>query len=40
MLTLITATPGSGKTLKALAIIFDFLNDGRNVWTNIDGINI
>ena len=40
MLTLISATPGSGKTLKALTIIFDFLNDGRNVWTNIDGINI
>lgn len=40
MLTLITATPGSGKTLKALSIIFDFLNDGRNVWTNIDGIKI
>lgn len=40
MLTLITATPGSGKTLKALSIIFDFLNDGRNVWTNIDGITI
>lgn len=40
MLTLITATPGSGKTLKALSMIFDFLNDGRNVWTNIDGINI
>jgi zona occludens toxin len=40
MLTLITATPGSGKSLKALAMIFDFLNDGRNVWTNIDGITI
>ena len=40
MLTLISATPGSGKTLKAIAIIFEFLNDGRNVWTNIDGINI
>lgn len=40
MLTLVTATPGSGKTLKALSMIFDFLNDGRNVWTNIDGINI
>ena len=40
MLTLISATPGSGKTLKAIALIFEFLNDGRNVWTNIDGINI
>ena len=40
MLTLISATPGSGKTLKAIAVIFEFLNDGRNVWTNIDGINI
>ncbi|MDC5520027.1 zonular occludens toxin domain-containing protein [Acinetobacter baumannii] len=40
MLTLITATPGSGKTLKALSLIFDFLNEGRNVWTNIDGIKI
>lgn len=40
MLTLISATPGSGKTLKAIVVIFEFLNDGRNVWTNIDGINI
>ena len=40
MLTLVTATPGSGKTLKAIELIFNFLNDGRNVWTNISGIKI
>lgn len=39
-MTLITATPGSGKTLYALTLIYKYLNEGRNVYTNILGIDI
>ena len=40
MLTLITATPGSGKTLKCIEIIFDLLNKGYVVYANIIGLKI
>lgn len=38
MITLITAVPGSGKTLYAVSLIQGFLNEGRPVYTNIDGL--
>lgn len=40
MLYLISAPPRTGKTLKAIEIIFKHLNQGRVVYTNIVGINI
>lgn len=42
MITLITGTPGSGKTLKAIAEIFQRANesDSWNIFTNIDGIKL
>lgn len=40
MLTLITATPGSGKTLKAIELIFDLLNKNYIVYANIVGLKI
>lgn len=39
-ITLVTATPGSGKTLWMIQEIFKLLRDGRMVYSNIDGINI
>lgn len=38
MITLITAVPGSGKTLYAVSLIQGFLNEGRPVYQNISGI--
>lgn len=38
MITLITAVPGSGKTLSAIAMIIDGLESGRPVFTNINGL--
>lgn len=40
MLTLISATPGSGKTLKSIEIIFELLNKGYIVYANIIGLKI
>lgn len=40
MLTLISATPGSGKTLKTIEIIFDLLNKGYLVYANIIGLKV
>lgn len=40
MLYLISAPPRTGKTLKAIEIIFKHLNQGRVVYTNIIGIQI
>ena len=40
MLYLISAPPRTGKTLKAIEIIFKHLNQGRVVYTNIVGIKI
>lgn len=40
MLTLISAPPRTGKTLKMMEIIFSHLNEGRPVYTNIVGINL
>lgn len=40
MLNLITAVPGSGKTLLAMQFIFKHLNEGRRVYSNIDGLKI
>lgn len=40
MITLITAVPGSGKTLYAVSLIQGFLNEGRPVYQNISGIQI
>lgn len=38
MITLITAVPGSGKTLSAIAMIIEALEAGRPVFTNISGL--
>ncbi|AXH73053.1 MAG: zonular occludens toxin [Inoviridae sp.] len=38
MITLITAVPGSGKTLSAIAMIIKALESGRPVYTNINGL--
>lgn len=38
MITLITAVPGSGKTLFAIGLIIDALNEKRPVYTNINGL--
>lgn len=38
MITLITAVPGSGKTLLAVGKIWQFLEDGRQVFHNIAGL--
>lgn len=38
MLTLITAVPGSGKTLYAIGLIAEALESGRPVYTNINGL--
>lgn len=38
MITLITAVPGSGKTLSAIAMIIEALESGRPVFTNIAGL--
>lgn len=38
MITLITAVPGSGKTLYCIGLIIDALNKGRLVYTNINGL--
>lgn len=38
MITLITAVPGSGKTLSAIAMIIKALESGSPVYTNINGL--
>ena len=38
MIKLITAVPGSGKTLSAIAMIIEGLVAGRPVFTNINGL--
>jgi zona occludens toxin len=38
MLTLLSATPGSGKTLKCIELIYDALNRGHVVYSNILGL--
>lgn len=38
MITLITAVPGSGKTLYSISLIDKALRDGRQVYTNIDSL--
>lgn len=38
MITLITAVPGSGKTLYAVSLIQKFLDEGRPVYQNISGL--
>lgn len=38
MITLITAVPGSGKTLYCIGLIEDALKEGRPVFTNINGL--
>lgn len=40
MITLITAVPGSGKTLYAVSLIQSFLNEGRPVYQNISGLQV
>lgn len=40
MLILITGVPGSGKTLYAVGLIHDYLKQGREVYADIDGLNI
>lgn len=40
MITLITAVPGSGKTLTAIGIIITALEKGRPVYTNINGLQV
>lgn len=40
MIILITGTPGSGKSLYATQRIVDWVKEGRNVYSDIDGLNI
>lgn len=40
MITLITGTPGSGKTLRAMYLIKEALAQGRAVFTDIDGVSL
>lgn len=40
MITFITGTPGSGKTLYAVNLIFQWVKEGRKVYADIDGLNI
>lgn len=40
MAILITAPLGTGKTLKCMELIFEYLNEGREVYTNIIGLKI
>ena len=40
MIFLITAVPGSGKTLFVVQLIQKFLSEGRNVYANIEGLTI
>jgi zona occludens toxin (predicted ATPase) len=40
MIILITAVPGSGKTLFAVELINKYLSEGRSVYANIDGLSI
>lgn len=40
MAHLITAPVGTGKTLKCIELIFEYLNQGRPVYTNIVGLKI
>jgi zona occludens toxin (predicted ATPase) len=40
MITLITAVPGSGKTLRVIGMILDALKTGRPVYARIDGLLI
>ena len=40
MITLITATIGSGKTLKCIELCFEYLNKGYVVYSNIIGLKI
>ncbi|MDC5516950.1 zonular occludens toxin domain-containing protein [Acinetobacter baumannii] len=39
-LTLLSAVPGSGKTLKAVEMIYEYLNKGYVVYSNILGLNV
>lgn len=39
-LTLVTAPPGSGKTLWMVWRILQLVNEGRLIYTNIDGLNV
>lgn len=40
MITLITAVPGSGKTLLSVGLIWKFLEEGRPVYHNINGLQV
>lgn len=40
MITIITGTPGSGKTLKAVEMILALQKEGRRVYADINGLNI
>jgi len=40
MIYLITGVPGSGKSLKAVELIHQWLKEGRRVYSDIEGLNI
>lgn len=40
MITLLTAVPGSGKTLFSIGLILKAIEEGRPVYSNIDGLKI
>lgn len=40
MITMISAVPGSGKTLYCIGLILKAIEDGRPVYSNIDGLQI
>ena len=39
-LKLVTAPPGTGKTLLLIRMIFEYLAEGRRVYSNISGLKI
>ncbi len=40
MIYLVTGVPGSGKTLFSIGMIHDWLKEGRQVYADIEGLNI
>jgi len=40
LITLITGVPGAGKTLRTMELMDKFVQEGRPVWTNIDGCTL
>jgi len=39
-ITLISGKPGAGKSYHAVGVVIDSLSSGKEVWTNIEGLNL